>query len=230
MNAGLRGNCGSLDPLRAQPSHETSAGTSGDVDDPQTSYAGAPEVCSVRMSYGQYVVDYNTADGKLVIGCAFSDYCTHDSALSSLTRFIHDQPMYFEHVRNCLNMHSKSKFRSAAPAGSESMERLAKFDGIGGRHRLISMLRRIGRWVIQKLPEESQRSILKQCECYSVQTTIEGGVLVDPERSTRCIRHVNGAAALMDDTFERAVAGKIMTKTTIIVATEPREDGFPSGR
>ena len=70
---------------------------------------------------------------------------------------------------------------------------------------------------------------------WSVETVIEGGVLVDPTKSTRR-RHTRGSSErntqrhssglwrkeeiVMDDTFGIALPGMITTKTTIRVATE----------
>lgn len=76
-------------------------------------------------------------------------------------------------------------------------------------------------------------------EFWSIRTVVEGGVLVDPTVSTRrrerqkehpsrdrCVQNPDG---VMDDTFDIATPGKITTKTTITVTTEPRTVALREG-
>lgn len=91
----------------------------------------------------------------------------------------------------------------------------------------------------RKLPSELRRAVVRYGQCCDVQTVVEGGVLVDPETSTRRRRGVHEATSArvsgqvhnmstsMDETFEVAVEGAIMTKTTITVTREPQTPTRP---
>lgn len=75
---------------------------------------------------------------------------------------------------------------------------------------------------------------------WSVRTTVEGGVLVDPSISTRRREHYKknltkdesswydprSRDGLLDDTFELARPGTITTKTTITITTKPRSSSL----